>query len=279
MIRRIGAALALCVGLGGHAAMAGCGAVPDACELAGGDYHVALPPDASGAPMVLFLHGAGGTGETAMRNTGMIDRFLDRGYAVIAPTGSRRFRQGQGRVWSFYPGRRDRDETAFLKSVVADAADRFGTDSARVLMTGFSAGGFMVYYLACEAPATFTAYASVSGGFWRPHPEGCSGPARLFHTHGWTDNVVPLEGRFLGGGRFQQGDIFAGLEIWRQANGCEDNRPDRFSATGPFLRRKWLRCADGSALEMALHPGGHMVPAGWADMVIDWFEALDEVGG
>jgi polyhydroxybutyrate depolymerase len=25
---------------------------------------------------------------------------------------------------------------------------------------------------------------------------------------------------------------------------------------------------------MALFPGGHGVPAGWADMMLDWYEAL-----
>ena len=132
----------------------------------------------------------------------------------------------------------------------------------------------MVTYLACEAPESFAAYAPVSGGFWRPHPAGCAGPVRLLHTHGWSDTTVPLEGRFLGGGRFQQGDIFAGLEIWRAANRCPDQRPDAHAATGPFWRRSWTGCAPGSALELALFPGGHTVPEGWADLALDWFEAL-----
>ncbi|WP_338055954.1 hypothetical protein [Ruegeria marisrubri] len=85
---------------------------------------------------------------------------------------------------------------------------------------------------------------------------------------------MPLEGRFLGGGRFQQGDIFAGLEIWRRANGCAENAPDGFASTGQFLRRKWTHCAKGGALELALFPGGHGIPEGWADMVADWFEGL-----
>ena len=96
----------------------------------------------------------------------------------------------------------------------------------------------------------------------------------MFHTHGWTDNVVPLEGRLLGGGRFHQGDIFAGLEIWRVANECADTKPSGFSTTGQFMRRNWMGCAEGSALEFALFPGGHTVPNGWADMMVDWYEGL-----
>lgn len=255
-------------------AHAGCAANDDAaCEISGGIYHIELP-SAENPPMVVFLHGYGGNGANVLRNRAMIDRVIERGYAFMAPTGEERVGQGRGRSWNFFPGWEGRDETAFLDAVVADAADRFGIDPDRVVLSGFSAGGFMVNYLACSAPESFSAYAPVSGGFWRPHPERCEGPVRMLHSHGWTDNVVPLEGRLLGGGRFQQGDIFAGLEIWRQANACSDHKPSGFARTGEFLRRNWMGCAEGGALELALFPGGHQIPAGWADLMIDWYEGL-----
>ncbi len=261
--------------LAAGAAQAGCGARPEPCQIENGEYHAALPPGGGQAPpVVLFLHGAGSNGAAVMRNDGLVKALLDRGYAVLAPSGSRRFGSGAGRSWNFYPGWDGRDEAAFLHATIADAAERMGTAPDKVLLAGFSAGGFMVNYLACSAPGAFAAFAPVSGGFWRPHPETCTGPVRLFHTHGWRDTTVPLEGRFLGGGRYQQGDIMAGLEIWRTANGCADQRPDGYDETGPFLRRRWDSCDPGSALELALFPGGHMVPRGWADMVLDWFEGL-----
>ena len=254
-------------------ARADCADTPGPCEIPEGRYHVELPDtDAPSRPAVMFLHGYGGSAEGVLKMRGTVEALTARGYVVIAPEGERR--ANGNRSWSFYPGRRERDERAFLTAVRADAARRFGVDPERTVLSGFSAGGFMVTYLACEHPGAFAAYAPVSGGFWRPHPQSCAGPVRLFHTHGWTDNVVPLEGRYLGGGRWQQGDIFAGLELFRDANRCADNRPDGFATTGEFLRRRWSRCAEGSALEMALFPGGHGVPKGWAPMMLDWFEAL-----
>lgn len=267
------AVLAVVAAFAGQSAHAACADQDGACRTEMGEYHIELPK-AENPPLVVFLHGYGGSGTGTMKNRGMVKPLLSRGYAVMAPEGLERANRPGVKSWNFYPGFGDRDETAFLTEVVQDAADKFGIDAERVILGGFSAGGFMVNYLACDAPETFSAYVPVSGGFWRPHPEACEGPIRMFHTHGWTDNVVPLEGRLLGGGRFHQGDIFAGLEIWRIANGCVDTKPSGFSTTGPFMRRYWSGCADGSALEFALFPGGHTVPKGWADMMVDWYEGL-----
>ena len=262
--------LALCLAFTGQTGLASCGNDEAMCETKTGYYQIKLPV-AEDPPLVVFLHGYGGTGTGTLKNRSVVEPLLERGYAVMAPEGSER----NGRKsWNFFPGWEGRDEPAFLAEVVLDAANRFDVDPDRVVLSGFSAGAFMVYYLACAAPETFSAYAPVSGGFWRPHPEVCNGPVRLFHTHGWTDNVVPLEGRKLGGGRFHQGDIFAGLEIWRVANECADTKPGGFGATGQFMRRKWNRCAEGSALEFTLFPGGHSVPKGWANMMVDWYEGL-----
>ena len=259
-------------------ALAACGAEEAACAVEGGDYH-AVAPDGAVKGAIVFLHGWGSSGQGSLRMTGMVRTFTDRGYVVIAPNGSPR--QGRsGRSWSFHPDRpAARDVYGFLDAVRQDAAKRFGFDPGRVLLSGFSIGGSMAAYVACFHPQMFAAYAPVGGNMWRPHPDNCAGPVKMLHTHGWTDGTVPLEGRLIRGvstrdpEAFVQGDVFAAMDIFRHANDCASHDPDRVEIGARFWRRAWDDCAPGTALELALHPGGHSMPQGWSEMALDWFEA------
>ena len=250
-----------------------CGDAETPCRIEGGHYHAEAPDGDGPHPAVMFLHGWGGRGDGVLRNRGLVTALAGRGYAVIAPQGMPRRAGDRGGAWNSRAQPARRDDVAFLASVAADAARRFGLDRSRILLAGFSGGGMMTWRVACDAPGTFAAYAPIAGLLWRPLPEGCAGPVRLHHTHGWKDAVVPLEGRTVGGG-LTQGDLFAGLSLLRDANGCAKDAPDAFDADGPYLIRRWIACADGSALEVALHPGGHVIPKGWSALVLDWLEGL-----
>ena len=256
-----------------------CGTPEGTCQTARGFYRLALPEGATGpVPALLYLHGWGQSSATVMKNTAMRATLAARGYALIAPEGIPR--PGHpNRDWSVRDGApADRDDTAFLADVIADAAGH-GVDPGRVLLAGFSRGGSMVWDVACHAPSTARAYAPVAGAFWEPLPEACAGPADLFHVHGWSDRVVPLEGRSVADGRLTQGDVFVGLGRLRAALGCNPEMPDTAPvlADGSRWLRHWDHCPEGR-LDLMLHPGGHTVPAGWLDRALDWFETLPAKG-
>ncbi len=259
---------------------AGCGLDADACVFEQGTYHVALPDgDIKGS--IVFLHGWGGSGQGSINNKRWVPVMLQNGLAVIAPDGTRR--EGRnGRRWSFHPDwPQQRDDVAFLSAVKNDASKRFALDADRMMLGGFSIGGSMTHYLACQTPDAFFAYVPVAGAFWRTHPQACNGSVRLLHTHGWTDTTVPLEGRVLRGENaddpdaVMQGDVFYSMELWRAENGCKQLRGDQFKTSGEFWRRAWLRCDSETALELALFPGGHTVPNGWAEMIVEWYDVIN----
>ena len=255
-----------------------CGGADAPCTIDGGEYFVALPEEPAGAPAVVYLYGYGGAGTRTMGNEAFLARFTARGYAAIVPEGVP-WQPGEPNGWNFRAGDYDnpRDDVAFIRAVIDDAAARFGLDRSRVLLTGFSIGGSMTWDIACLAPDTAAAYAPVSGGFWNPLPTACAAPVHMLHAHGFTDPVVPLEGRPIGDGDFQaqQGDIYAGLAIWRRTMGC-GTRADAYDIQGEIWRKSWTDCAAGGSLGFVLHPGEHSIPPGWHDMALDWFE--DTIG-
>lgn len=255
----------------GSAFAADCGGEV-ACEVDGGVYH-ALVPEAPPRGAVLFLHGYRGTSSGVTSNEELADDILDRGYAVVAPSGMPIEPGSDGGRWNARASEDWRDDTAFLLRVADDAAARFGLPRDQILAAGFSGGGMMVWRVACDAPDAFAAYAPVAGLMWRPLPDECAGPVRLHHAHGWSDTVVPIEGRSFRGGRITQGDLFQGLDLMRTAAGCRRDDPDAYDRDGETLIRAWHDCAPGAEIVLSLHPGGHMVPPGWSERALDWFEA------
>lgn len=257
-------------------AAADCAGVGGACTVPMGEYHITLPEGDGPFPALVMLHGAGGQG------AGMVNMLTAavtaRGYAMIGPQGEQREGSRFGSTWSFHPEREAiRDEPAFFAQILADATATHNIDRDAVLIAGFSIGGSMASYLACSDPEIARAYAPVAGSFWRPHPalDACAGPVDVLHTHGWSDGTVPVEGRVLRNGTIRQGDVFAAMEIWRETNTCSRSAPDQITNDGYYWQRIWSSC-DAGSLQFALFPGGHAVPRGWADLALDWFEALPE---
>ena len=255
-----------------------CGAVGSPCSVAGGAYNIALPDRPKDRiPAFLFLHGLGGTGDKVLGNKRFRENITQLGYALIAPTGLSTGQSGRTN-WSVRDGQPPmRDEEGFLTAVAADAADRFGVDRKRIILSGFSRGGSMVWDIACQSPETFAAYAPGGGGFWRPMARRCAGPVRLFHVHGWKDRTVPLEGRRIPGKTIHQGNLFAGIQTFGAANGCALERPLDASVDGPLWIKTWVGCREGSSLKFALHAGGHGLPKGWAQRIAAWFEETTPV--
>lgn len=234
------------------------------CSVASGSYRIALPPQAAAGRKVgaiLYFHGYQETAEAVITDPGLTAVARRLGVALIAPDGA-------GRSWSF-PGSpaKQRDEFAFVGQVLDDVAARFPVDSRRILASGFSQGGSMVWYLACRMPRRFAAFAPMAGAFWEPLPEGCDGPRPpLIHVHGTSDMTVPLAGRTLRQGS-KQGDVFKSLAVFAPG-GCTAGWAEAVRtapAPASLVCRLATGCESPARLELCLHGGGHVADAVWVE--------------
>jgi polyhydroxybutyrate depolymerase len=249
--------------------MAACLDERTACKVASGRYHVAWPPGISRdtkVPAVVALHSWGGTGAGLIQSGKMVKVLLAKGYAVIAPEGLAR-QSGAGNSWEVQIATARRNDPDFIVSVANDAAKRFNIDRSRMLLVGFSVGGSMVAYTACRHPTAFKGFAPVSGSFWQPQPTTCAGPVNYLHSHGKSDNTMPLQGRVVGKG-LRQGNVLKALETFAAASGC--GSPESGADGG----KRWTNCKGRRSVAIEFYPGGHSVPKGWANRAIQWFEGL-----
>jgi polyhydroxybutyrate depolymerase len=209
-----------------------------------------LPADGARIGAIVLAHGYRDTAANIMAYTDLGAAVAALGLALVAP-------QSKGEDWTLpnapSGGRRPRlDEVADMRRLLADVAARFPVERSRIMAAGMSAGGMLVWHLACHGGDLFAGYAPISGTFWAPVPTTCpTGPVTILHSHGTDDAVVPLAGRAIRDTR--QGDVAEAIR--------------RYGAFGGFGPPAQTRAADldctrrsnpaGRVLELCLHPGGH----------------------
>lgn len=196
----------------------------------GGERRVLLydPPGAGGnLPLILALHGTGGTGRIMASLSGLNRMAGERGFRVAYPqafgeTGTED--PARGAAWNAGPGLGcplypEVDDLAFLEAVVARVDQQVPVASGQVFVAGFSNGARMAYRLALEAPWV-AAIAAVAGApVWGPPPK------RLVPTlafHGTADQHIPYEGGVgAAGRRIPALPATLALERWAALMGCE----------------------------------------------------------
>lgn len=247
------------------------------CIAGDGEYRVLLPEGEGPFPAMVYLYGSGGRSVTIANHPLFQAAVAQRGYALIVPS---------AREMTYRPGYRDtgwalrsepeqaRDEVAFLRDVLDDAARRFGLDRERVLLAGQSRGGFLIWEIACHEPDLASAYAVHAGSYLGELPQECERPVRFLQTHGVADQVVPFEGRAVPGepAWTQLNPVRESLALLARTNDCASAEPGEPELDLGFARQGWSDCAPGSRLDLMLHEGGHGMPPRWFRAVLDWFE-------
>ncbi|NNK15779.1 MAG: prolyl oligopeptidase family serine peptidase [Sulfitobacter sp.] len=229
-----------------------CGPEND-CPVGDRIYRIAMPEGWDGSasvPALVWSHGYRGSAAGVMRNTSMRKMLSDAGFALIAA-------QGVGGSWDlpFGPRTFDSDGTAefaYFDAVIADVTENHHVDPARIIASGFSAGGMMVWNLACSRPDKFAGFIPISGTFWLKPPETCQAPvASVVHIHGTKDKTVPLKGRAIGDTK--QGEVEEALAMYQKFG---DFGASNYYKTGPLTCRN-RNNPQGEILQYCLFDGGH----------------------
>lgn len=161
-------------------------------------YIVHLPSEYSeddAFPVVLNFHGLGGSSTQQQLYTNMDQVADNEGFIVVYPQGMPD-EEGQN-TWNVYQDAEGPDDLAFINELLDQLISEYTVNEQRIYSTGFSMGGFMSYFLACNLSDRIAAIAPVAGVVMT---QNCSPSERIpvFHIHGTEDEVVEYESSFLG---------------------------------------------------------------------------------
>ncbi len=148
-------------------------------------------------PLVLGLHGGGGTARLH-RIMSQLDRAAhDHGFFALYPDGTSLIQTWNGGGCCNPAAKNGIDDVGFIRKLVETIAGQYAVDEKRIYTSGLSNGAIMSHRLACEAADLIAAAAPIAGGLNRggDFPDCIpSRPMPIIMFHGTTDENYPIEG-------------------------------------------------------------------------------------
>ncbi len=162
-------------------------------------------------PIVVVLHGDGGTGAEVRAEYGMSLEAASSAGALFA------YPDGGGQTWQTDDPTGLATDIGFVESIVSDLQKRYCTDSKRVFLTGFSRGAYFANQVACRTKTSLRGVATFSGG----GPFGVQDSE--FDANG---NLVcpspPVGALQVHGADDGPGEGMKSRDYWKSANACTD---------------------------------------------------------
>lgn len=242
------------------------------------NYLIHLPPAyqlGTSLPLVLALHGGGGTAAGMEKLTGLSKVSDHEGFILCYP-------QGVGKNWNdgrdikdSKAAQEDINDVGFLLALMDKLIADYGVDPHRIYMTGISNGGFMSYRMGLEAADSLAAIAPVAANLaedvlnLKP-----SQPISVLIINGDEDPLVPWEGGWVGFGGKKRGKCISAMEtlhFWQTADGITPgsesvtNLPEQNTKDGTKIQ-VLASHNDSNGADVVLYDvqgGGHTWPGGW----------------
>lgn len=227
------------------------------------------------APLVILLHGRGGSGERILAASGFDAKADAEGFLLVAPDGT-----GHPAAWYTVPTGGYTDDVGFIGAIIDSVTRRYAVDPRRIYVAGYSNGGRLAHHVASDLSSRIAAGAVVAGAIGARTKGGQENrvappraPVPILIVHGDADRVVPYDG-----GR----PIPApqGARFWVRANECPSLEPRRDTlGGGGVVREVWdSGCRAPVAFftlrgwDHAWPKTAHGSPIDAADTIWDFFE-------
>ena len=224
-------------------------------------------------PLLLYLHGLGGSGSEALSSPELRALAQRHRMVLVAPDGNldregRRFWNAGGACCNF-DGKAVND-VARLEALIYHWTQRPEIDPARVYIVGFSNGGFMAHRLACYMDDRLAAIVSI-GGAGRAPEEACAPVSTIavLEIHGDADPIVRYGGGHVLDNRAADPHPSAPQTFhdWAERLGCPSQAKPKTTTADldprlPGAETKvesYADCPHGSVELWTVRGGGHQV--------------------
>jgi len=188
------------------------------------------------APLVINLHGAGGSGFQQEMYSRMSGKADEAGFIVVYPEG-----RGDPSSWYVGPAAGGRQEDVqFMRDLIACLENQLSIDADRIYATGFSNGGGMANRLGCDLSDVIAAIGPVSGAYFFADDCQPSRPVPVVAFHGTADGIIPYNGGT------ELPPIPQWAADWAARNGCDLTSTLTYSH-GDVTGETWGNC-DNDAL-------------------------------
>ena len=168
-------------------------------------------------PLMINFHGFGGTASDFVETADMRNLAESDGFIIVYPQGTN---LGGSPHWNSSAPSSDNkssvDDFGFIEAMIENISSTYSINENRVYAAGYSNGGFMSYYLACNSKK-FAAIGSVAGTMIDDSYQNCNAlvPTAMINIHGTADSVVLYDGDSYGSTAIT--DV---VNWWKNFNSC-----------------------------------------------------------
>jgi polyhydroxybutyrate depolymerase len=224
---------------------------------------------ATPTPLVIVLHGGGGTGQGMTKLTNF-NAIADReNFIVVYPDGlEKHWNDGRG-VQRYRAQVQNVDDVGFISALIDHLSGELNIDARKIYVTGISNGAMMSHRLGCELSQKIAAIAPVAGNIpvnmasiWAP-----SRPVSVLLINGTDDPLVPWAGGDVHLGPFELGQVLSvadTVKFWVANDKCAspplvEQLPDKDPSDGTTVQREtYGGCVGGAEVVLyAVEGGGH----------------------